>query len=223
VNEWPADHVERWPIEKLLPYARNSRIHTDTQLENLKASIQRFGWTIPVLVDEAGTLIAGHGRILAAHALGIATVPTMVARGWSDEQVNAYRITDNRMGELSTWNQQLLGAELQSLDESLLPITGFTAAQLENLMAPAVDPETEWRGMPEYGQGSSKPFRSIVVHFMDQGAVDAFARILGQEFTPKTRFTWFPKQERLKAVDHRYLSDDDEPAVSDLHPEQGQE
>ena len=81
---WPADHVERWPIDRLVPYARNARTHSDGQVAQIAASIAEWGWTMPVLVDEAGMLIAGHGRVLAARKLALAEVPVMVARGWSE-------------------------------------------------------------------------------------------------------------------------------------------
>src|SRR5829696_9263294 len=80
---WPADRVERWPIGRLVPYARNARTHSDAQVGQIAASIREWGWTNPVLVDEEGTIIAGHGRVMAAHRLGLAEVPAMVARGWS--------------------------------------------------------------------------------------------------------------------------------------------
>ena len=69
--EWPADQVERWPLTKLIPYARNARTHSDEQVAQIAASIREWGWTVPVLVDEQGTLIAGHGRVLAAQQLGL--------------------------------------------------------------------------------------------------------------------------------------------------------
>ena len=68
---WPADQVERRPVSALIPYARNARTHSDAQIAQLAASIREWGWTVPVLVDEAGTIIAGHGRVLAAQRLGI--------------------------------------------------------------------------------------------------------------------------------------------------------
>lgn len=80
---WPADSVERWPIDRLVEYARNAKTHPPEQVEKIAASIREWGWTIPVLVAEDGSLIAGHGRVLAARKLGIAEVPTMVARGWT--------------------------------------------------------------------------------------------------------------------------------------------
>jgi ParB-like chromosome segregation protein Spo0J len=95
--EWPADQVERWPLTKLIPYARNARTHSPEQVAQIAASIREFGFTVPVPVDEHGTLIAGHGRVLAAQLLGITDVPTMVARGWTPAQIQAYRLTDNQL------------------------------------------------------------------------------------------------------------------------------
>lgn len=109
---WPADKVERWPIEKLLPYARNARTHSAEQVDKLAASIKEFGWTVPVVVDEAGGLIAGHGRVLAAKKLELATVPTIVVHGWSDERKKAYRLADNQHALNSEWDEGLLKAEL---------------------------------------------------------------------------------------------------------------
>jgi len=83
VKTWPADKVERRGLETLLPYARNARTHSKAQITQIAASIREWGWTVPVLVDEAGGIIAGHGRVPAARQLGIGEVPTMVAVGWS--------------------------------------------------------------------------------------------------------------------------------------------
>ena len=84
MGSWPADKVERRPVAGLVPYARNARQHTDAQVAQIAASIREWGWTNPVLLDEDSGIIAGHGRVLAAYLLGIADIPVMVARGWSE-------------------------------------------------------------------------------------------------------------------------------------------
>jgi hypothetical protein len=94
---WPADKVERWAIERLIPYARNARTHTDAQVAAIAASIKEWGWTTPALVGEDGGLIAGHARVLAARQLGIAEIPVMVAAGWSEAQKRAYVLADNQL------------------------------------------------------------------------------------------------------------------------------
>ena len=75
----PADKVEQWPIEKLVPYAKNSRTHSEEQVAQIAASIREWGFTTAVLVDESGSIIAGHGRVMAARKLGLASLPVMVA------------------------------------------------------------------------------------------------------------------------------------------------
>ena len=82
----PADKIEQWPIDRLIPYARNSRTHSDAQVAQIAASIKEWGWTTPVLVDEGGQIIAGHGRIMAARKLGMTEVPVVIASGWSAAQ-----------------------------------------------------------------------------------------------------------------------------------------
>ena len=112
-QDWPAQSSELWPIEKITPYARNSRTHSDEQVAQIAASIREWGWTNPVLVDEDGGLIAGHGRLLAARKLGLTQIPTMVAKGWSEAQKRAYVIADNKLALNAGWDRDLLAIELQ--------------------------------------------------------------------------------------------------------------
>jgi ParB-like chromosome segregation protein Spo0J len=134
---WPADKVERWPIEKLIPYAKNARTHSDAQIAQIAASIKEWGWTIPVLVDESGSLIAGHGRILAARQLGITEIPTMMARGWTDAQVKAYRLADNQLALNAAYDPELLRLELGELNLGGfdLRLTGFGDLELKDILA----------------------------------------------------------------------------------------
>ena len=114
MQEWPADKVERWPLDRLVPYARNARTHSDAQVAQIAGSIREWGWTKPVLVDENG-IIAGHGRVLAARKLGLTEVPVMVARGWSEAQKRAYVIADNKLALNAGWDEELLRLELADL------------------------------------------------------------------------------------------------------------
>jgi hypothetical protein len=133
-GEWPADAIERRPLDTLVPYARNARLHSDAQIAQIAASMREWGWTAPVLVSESGTIIAGHGRVLAARKLGIATVPVVVARGWSDEKIRAYVIADNRLAENAAWDREMLGTELASLQSMFdLSLTGFSSGEIEAL------------------------------------------------------------------------------------------
>jgi ParB-like chromosome segregation protein Spo0J len=135
--EWPADKVERRQLAKLIPYARNARTHSEAQVAALAASIKQWGWTMPLLVDEKDTLIAGHGRVLAAELLKLEEAPVMVARGWSQAKIRAYRIADNKLALISGWDEELLGLELSDLRKLGvdLSLTGFTAADIDSLIA----------------------------------------------------------------------------------------
>jgi DNA modification methylase len=138
----PADKVEKWAITKLVPYARNSRTHSDEQISQLAASIKEWGWTTPVLVDEDGSIIAGHGRTLAAQRLKMTEVPVMVAKGWSDAKKRAYIIADNKLALNAGWDNEMLRlelGELQGMDFDL-DLTGFTAEEIAALMPEEIEP-----------------------------------------------------------------------------------
>ncbi len=94
------DAVEHVPLARLIPYARNARTHDDDQVAKIAASIVEFGWLNPVLIDDAGNVIAGHGRLLAAQKLGLDSVPVIRAAHLTPAQVRAYRLVDNRLAEL---------------------------------------------------------------------------------------------------------------------------
>src|SRR6516165_4693878 len=145
-NPWPADTVERWPVAKLIPYARNARKHSDAQVAEIAGSISEWGWTIPALIDEGGRIIAGHGRVLAAHKLGITDVPVMIARGWTDAQKQAYTLADNQIALHGTWDLELLKVELadlrgQAVDLSLLGFSDDDVARVIGTKAGLTDPD----------------------------------------------------------------------------------
>ena len=133
---WPGAKVEIWPIERLTTNPRNARIHGPEQIEQIRASLREFGWTMPVLVRENGILIAGHGRLEAATLEGIKEVPTIVARGWSEAQCQAYAIADNRLTDSSHWSEELLRLELGDLQTAGfdLALTGFDQDELNRLL-----------------------------------------------------------------------------------------
>ncbi len=134
---WPADHIERWPIERLIPYANNARLHSEADLDKIAAAIRRWGWTMPVLVDEQGVLIVGHGRVGAAPKAGVTSIPVIVARGWSEEEKRAYRLADNQLAARASWEPDLLRNELQELGfaDFDLGLIGFEPDQLETILA----------------------------------------------------------------------------------------
>ena len=126
-NQWPADSVTRRKVSSIIPYARNSRTHSDEQVAQIAASIKEWGFTTPILVDVDGEIIAGHGRLLAAQRLGLDEVPTMTAVGWSDAQKKAYVIADNKLALNAGWDDDILKIEMQELGDLNfdLALTGF--------------------------------------------------------------------------------------------------
>lgn len=125
------------PLADLVPYARNARTHSREQVEQIVASIREFGWTNPVLVDAAGGIVAGHGRVLAAQRMGMAAVPCLVLDHLTDAQRRAYVLADNRLALNAGWDEQLLARELAALDESGygLEVIGFSSAEIDRLLA----------------------------------------------------------------------------------------
>jgi len=139
---WPGAKVERRKTSALVPYARNPRTHTPEQVSQIAASIREWGWTMPVLIDEAGMLIAGHGRVLAAQKLRLPEVPVMIAVGWSEAQKRAYVIADNQLTLASSWDKELLAVELRELKEANfdLGLTGLPKSMFGDDEAEAAMP-----------------------------------------------------------------------------------
>ena len=104
-------------IDELIPYARNSRTHSDAQVAQIAASIKEFGWTNPVLMDGDNGIIAGHGRVLAARVLGQTDIPTIELFHLSDIQKKAYIIADNKLALNAGWDDEVLGIEIAELKE----------------------------------------------------------------------------------------------------------
>lgn len=148
---WPADRVERWPTERLIPYARNARTHSDAQVDQIAESIREWGWTNPVLVAEDGTIIAGHGRVLAAQKLRLREVPVMVAAGWSEAQKRAYAIADNKLSLNAGWDEELLGLEFGELEVLGfdLDLMGFSEAERIALLSQGLEGLTDPDEIPE--------------------------------------------------------------------------
>ena len=133
--EWPAQKITNKPLKDLTPYARNARTHTDAQVDQIAASIKEWGFTTALLIDETGGIIAGHGRLLAAQKMGLKTVPTVTAKGWTDAQKRAYVIADNKLALNAGWDDELLKVEFQEL-EGLgfdISLVGFDVGELDDL------------------------------------------------------------------------------------------
>ena len=121
--------------EDLIPYARNSRTHSAEQVAQIAASIREFGWTNPVLIDGENGIIAGHGRVLAAHKLGETQVPTIELSHMSDTQKRAYIIADNKLALNAGWDNDMLALEIDELKEAGydIELTGFNMDEISAL------------------------------------------------------------------------------------------
>lgn len=150
------DTVEHWPLDRLRPYSRNPRTHSDAQVAQIAASIVEFGWTNPILVTGDGTVVAGHGRVAAARMLGIDTVPVLRLDHLSEAQLRAYIIADNQLALNAGWDEELLATELHALNASGfdLDLLGFDDAELDRLMAPLEDEDGAPAGEDEDGDGA---------------------------------------------------------------------
>jgi ParB-like chromosome segregation protein Spo0J len=132
-----AERIELWPIDRLRPYERNPRTHSEAQVDQIAASMVEFGWTNPILIDENAGILAGHGRLLAARKLGLAEVPVIRFEHLSEAQKRAYLIVDNQLALNSGWDDALLAEELAWLraERFDLDLIGFDASELERLLA----------------------------------------------------------------------------------------
>jgi ParB family chromosome partitioning protein len=138
--------IEQVAVADLIPYASNSRTHSDAQVAQIAASIREFGWTNPILIDGEKGLIAGHGRLLAARKLGLENVPAIILDHLTKAQQRALVIADNQLALNAGWDMELLKIELKDLDmvKFDLTLTGFDIGELTAMFdEPTFEPGTE--------------------------------------------------------------------------------
>jgi ParB-like chromosome segregation protein Spo0J len=154
--------IERREIATLKPYERNARLHDEQQLLDLRASMVEFGWTIPVLIDEDGGVLAGHARIQVGAELGYTDAPVIVAAGWTEAQKRAYILADNKLTERGGWNWEMVAAELKDIRDMGvdLALTGFEAHEFEPLL------EADWRtaATDDGGKADDSPHGATDAH-----------------------------------------------------------
>lgn len=138
-------------IGEIIPYARNSRTHSEEQVAQIAASIKEFGWTNPVLIDEENGIIAGHGRLAAARKLGHTEIPVIELTGLSEAQKRAYVIADNKLALNAGWDTEMLVNELRDLEgmDIDLALTGFSADELNDMLAVKEEGLTDEDATPE--------------------------------------------------------------------------
>ena len=162
--------IETIAVDRLIPYARNSRTHSDEQVAQVAASIREFGFTNPVLIDGECGIIAGHGRVMAARKLGLADVPCIRLAHLTDAQKRAYIIADNKLALNAGWDEDMLSLELLDLRgaDYALSITGFSADELEQIFS-ALD-VSPLGSMPEMPSGDRQPFQQVTFTLHDSQA-----------------------------------------------------
>lgn len=123
-------------LNLMMVYAKNARTHSTEQVEKIIGSIKKYGWTNPILLDESGQVIAGHGRLLAAEKIGFDPVPTITLLGLTDAEKKAYRLADNKLPLDAGWDNDLLTMELGDLlaEGFDLTLTGFSAEEIDNML-----------------------------------------------------------------------------------------
>ncbi len=148
-----AKHIQMWLIDKLIPWARNPRTHSDAQVAQIAASIAEFGFNNPILVDTKAGIIAGHGRLLAARKLGMTEVPVIVLDHLTEAQKRAYVIADNKLAENAGWDDDMLRIEIEALQDENFDVSllGFEDVELARLLAAqdAVEGLTDEDAIPE--------------------------------------------------------------------------
>ena len=157
--------LELISIDDLIPYARNSRTHSDEQVSQIAASIKEFGFTNPVLIDDDGGIIAGHGRCMAARKLKLDEVPCIRLTGLTEAQKKAYIIADNKLALNAGWDDEMLAIEIQELQEMDFDIdlTGFTGDEVNELL----DLDNE-DFEPELNSDDREPIRNMTFTVSDE-------------------------------------------------------
>lgn len=148
--------IEQVKTADLIPYARNSRTHDESQVAQIAGSIREFGFTNPVLIDDENGIIAGHGRVMAASKVGMRTIPCIRLSHLTKTQKRAYLIADNKLALNSGWDLELLGMELADLRDSGydLILTGFDVAEIESVL-PSLKEHEAPEDFPEFNENIS--------------------------------------------------------------------
>ena len=164
MNITKAKNIELLALDALTPYDKNARLHTRVQIEKIAKSIAAFGFNNPILIDSDQGIIAGHGRLEAAKFLGLESVPVIRLDHLSDKERRAYILADNRLADLSQWDEELLGQEVAELQEAELDFDamGWTEDELEALIAGLDDTEPtddELSSISDESEPETKSFR----------------------------------------------------------------
>ena len=168
------------PVGDLTAYGNNPMVHSDKQIAELVGSIQEFGFTNPILIDDSGVIIAGHGRLEAAELAGLTEVPTVMLSHLSDDQRDAYRIADNKLPQNAGWNIERLREEFEKLAQTSIDIDllGFSQAEMKKVLEAG-------SGEGGGGGGLGDPIIKYEIIFDDEAQQEtwfAFLRAINAEF-----------------------------------------
>ncbi len=196
-------------IKNIKKHKNNPRKHTDKQVDQIAKSIKEFGFTNPILIDENKTIIAGHGRYMAAKKNNLVEIPTITLKNLTEDQIKALMIADNKLGMNSTWDEDLLWKQIEELNNGTFDIEllGFDKEQIIPFVQDEAlinDVLAEWEGMPEFVSEDKTAYRSVIVHFENEDDVVAFQMKLEQSFSEKAKYIWYPHKENMDTESKRY-------------------
>lgn len=159
--------IKHMPIDSLTAYSMNSRQHSEKQIQQICDSINEFGFTNPILVDNDGLIIAGHGRLEAAKRLELKEVPTILLDGLSEAQKKAYVIADNKLALNASWNEKMLLRELYALEQTdlNLTLTGFDSKELNDLLAIDLPEDEDIEGEIVFSEELGESHNYVVLYF----------------------------------------------------------
>ena len=194
--------------DKIKPFKDNPRTHSNEQIEQIANSIKEFGFRMPIAVDENFTILAGHGRYMAALKLKMNKLPIVQHKDLTEIQKKAFIIADNKLTLNSNWDYDLLWQQVKDLNglDFDLDILGFDESEI----LPMIDTNTvrdisgEWDNMPDFTQGDKTPDSTIFVHFTCDEDRQKFATLINQPVTEKTKTLWFPPQETMDTKNKIY-------------------
>lgn len=175
--------IELWPIERLIPYAKNARTHSPEQIAQIAASIQEFGFTNPILVDGDDGILAGHGRLAAAKDLALDQVPVIVLGHLSPAQRRAYVLADNKLALNAGWDEELLQQELAKLqiEDFNLDVIGFSEEEIAKLLDPeGIDAVGDPTGADDPGKEYQQKY-AVAVECTDEAEQEAVYEKLNSE------------------------------------------
>jgi len=182
-------------IEALIPYERNPR-HNDCAVDAVRISIERYGQQQPIIVDENGVIVVGHTRYKALNTIKEQHVwiqPAMKNGRWlSEDECRAYRIADNKTGELATWDAAMLSVELDEIECDLDYLEFDEIGEIE-----ANDPYEEFEDFPlDYTSENKKEIQKIILHIWEDSERDKLAELINQKITEKTKYINLPRQKK---------------------------